>query len=343
MYDMIKEIPDGLRATISQVARYELPRRERVIFTGNGSAFFSVWMGSQVLHGLDLPHEVIQSFEVVRYHKPTRTDLVIGASHSGITKATMDPLSKARELGAYVVGITHFDGSPIKQASDLPVVVGNGPDRSRCHTKTYIVSALAAALFGLKEARLHDSDTSREEKQLRDIPDQVEGVIKDSEPWARNLVDNHPPPKQVVFAGAGPNLVTAREAALKIKESSYLPSEGIELEEEMHGPWVSLDPESLLVVLAPAAHLGDRASTLLKAARKLKVATISVGERGLGADHEFGLQGTDEVMSAYLAIIPLYFYSYFMAVKLGHNPDYLRYLEPPYWDARQDIFPPGTH
>ena len=343
MYDMIREIPSGFKLALSRATGVQLPTRSRMLFTGNGTAFFSAWTASQVLRDLGTPYEVVQGFELEHYLRPSREHLVIGISHSGITKATLDPLRKAKESGAFVVGITHFEGRPIQQACDITAVVGNGPDRSRCHTKANVVSAGAAAMLGLKGAAHLGADTSQMERKLENDGGPLEKVTMESEPWAKVVVDESFIPKQVVFAGAGPNLVTSREAALKVKESSYLPSEGIEIEEEMHGPWVALDSESVLVVIAPKEHLAYRAQALLKAARNLKTRTITIGGRGLGADREFNLPEVDEILSPYLAIVPLYFFAYFLSVKLGHNPDYLRYLEPAYWNARGDIFPPGTH
>jgi glucosamine 6-phosphate synthetase-like amidotransferase/phosphosugar isomerase protein len=105
----------------------------------------------------------------------------------------------------------------------------------------------------------------------------------------------------------------------------------------------AVDASSLLVVISPPGPSTARAADLLKAARKLNVTTVAVGERGMGADYEFDLLRVDEVLTPFLAIVPLYYLAYFLSVRLGHNPDYLRYLEPAYWDARQDTFPPGTH
>jgi glucosamine--fructose-6-phosphate aminotransferase (isomerizing) len=343
MYDMIGEIPPSFRLALEKVAELKVPRRDRAVFTGNGSAFYSAWMGSQVVAGTGFPCEAVPSFELERYRKTSSRDLVVGVSHSGITKSTVDSVRAARGAGAFTVGVTHFEGRPIQQVCDLTAIIGNGPDQSRCHTKTYVDSAAAVAKIGLVNARLCGYETEDYERKLQSVGDQIGEVVAESDSWARGLVDRLPALNQVVFTGAGPNVVTAREAALKIKESSYLPSEGIELEEEMHGSWVNLDSSSLLVVIAPPGPSTARATDILAAARKLGVGRVAVGDSSLGADSSFVLPQTDEVLTPFLAIVPLYFVAYYLSVRLGHNPDYLRYLEPSYWEARKDIFPPGTH
>lgn len=343
MYDMIKEIPASFGAAMRQASELEVPRRERLVFTGNGTAFYSAWVGSQVLKGLEIPHDVIQSFELEHYDKPTRGDLVVGVSHSGITKSTVDSLRVAKSSGSYTVGVTHFGSRPIEQVCDVVAVIGNGPDKSRCHTKTYVDSAGAVAEIALKEAELHRNDVRELRRTLGRLGVEMQNVIRRSEPWARKLVDDLPTLRQVVFAAAGPNIVSAREAALKIKESSYLPSEGVELEEEMHGPWVDLDSSSLLVVIAPPGPSIGRTRDILEAAGKTGATRVVLGEPNLPSEYDFMLPEVSEQLSPFLAILPLYLVAYFLAMKLGHNPDYLRYLEPAYWEARKVIFPPGTH
>ena len=68
-----------------------------------------------------------------------------------------------------------------------------------------------------------------------------------------------------------------------------------------------------------------------------------VADSEFEADYSFQIPPAHEYLIPFLAVIPLYFVSYFVAVNKGHNPDYLRYLEQRYWEARQIIFPPGTH
>jgi glutamine---fructose-6-phosphate transaminase (isomerizing) len=343
MYDMIKETPGSFDAALKQAAALDFPRRKGIVFTGSGTAFYSAWLGSQILAGQGVSYSFTSSFEMERYEPVTKDDMVVGVSHSGITKTTVDSLRMAKASGAYTIGLTHFENRPIHEACDLTAVIGTGPDKSRCHTKTYVDSAGAVARIGLAHAKALGRETEELERKLQGLGQAMEGITRASESWAKGLVDRIQVPRQIVFVGGGPNLVTAREAALKIKEASFLPAEGIELEEEMHGPWNNLGSDSMLVVIAPTGKSTARAEDLVRAASKIKVPTVVVGDKDLASDSGFVLPEVDEGLTPYLAILPLYFLAYFLSVKLGHNPDYLRYLEPAYWDARTDIFPPGTH
>lgn len=344
MYDMIKEIPESIKSTVETVRKsglkFDLPTP--LVFTGNGTAFYSAFMGSQILNLTKAEWKAVQAFELSNYE--TAGGMTVGVSHSGITKSTIDALSKAKSLGSQTIGVTHFNNRPISKASDTTLIIGNGPDKSRCHTKTYAASAAAVMelsfqimshLEGLEEVR----------KQFHsDLLSKLDSVISSTEKPAKNAVDVISDVKKIFFAGAGPHFVTAREAALKIKESTFLPAEGMELEEILHGPWCVFDSETLVVVIAPSGSSQRRAKDLLAASRNVGAKTILVSDTvDLDSDVIFSIPSIHEYLSPFLGIIPLYFLSYFLSVKMGNNPDYLRYLAPEYWKTRQIIFPPGTH
>ncbi len=54
-----------------------------------------------------------------------------------------------------------------------------------------------------------------------------------------------------MFTGEGPSAVTAREAALKVREASRFPAEGYDVEYLLHGHAVPLSGQDRLVVLTP--------------------------------------------------------------------------------------------
>src|SRR5208337_4737824 len=137
-YDMIFEIPEAIRQTLqtmndkAQPITRKLADRSRIYFTGCGTAFFASMLGSQVLSpsiGASVQFASVPALELQSYGYPIdNTCAVIGLSHSGITKTTVDALKHARGKGALTIGVTHFEGRPISGASDETLVVGNGPD-----------------------------------------------------------------------------------------------------------------------------------------------------------------------------------------------------------------------
>lgn len=361
MHDMIAQIPDAIRETLrreeGRLAGLADRAKDRssLLYTGCGTAYFAAMLAEQAFGttGKTGTHSsVVQAFDLPRYGRlGNELTAVVGISHSGITKPTVDALRTAREHGAFTVGLTHHEGRPIAGVADETVVVGNGPDRSRCHTKCYVAAAIAGAELGLDFLRVRGAPASAIQdlqEGLRSLPGLAAALVHSSEKDAKRLAGTYRKSRDFYFAGAGPNEATALEAALKFKESSFVHAEGMGLEQMLHGPWVSLDRGSVLTVVAVRGVSRDRALDLLRAAERLGVQTIAVATEGdaevsSAADFTFPVPAVDEYLSAYLAIVPLYLFAYHSSVQRGNNPDVLRYLDPAYWNARNVIFPPGTH
>ena len=361
-HDMIHGIPAAARATLRGVrgpahrAAEGFADRRILAFTGSGTAFFAALRGQRIsADGLagGRRSEARPAFEISAYGRSAdRHAGVVGVSHSGITKTTLDALRAARAKGAHTVSVTHFGESPIASASDATLVVGDGPDRSRCHTKCFVTGALGSAVVGLEwsaaAAERSRTDADKRFEALLELPDLQEQILRSMEPACRRLAEVHLLRKATYLVGCGPNEPVALEAALKLNETSFIGAEAMETEQFLHGPWQPLDSESLVFVLVPKGPARDRSLDLIRAARTVGAQVVALAAEG---DQEVEASGAEvlalpeanEFLSPLLNIIPLYLYSYHASVLRGNNPDVLRYLEPRYWAAREIIFPPGTH
>ncbi len=361
-YDMIHEIPAAIRETLRRnegPAAQEAARladRSFLAFTGCGTAFYAAALAQRFAGATSSAHvrsAAITAFELGQYGPGVdRSSAVVGISHSGITKTTVDALRDVRAKGARTVGITHFPDRPIASASDAVLIAGNSPDLSRCHTKCYAGGAVAAAQVAL-EWRLSAGreDRSRVEPlrtALESLPPAIEKALRSSETICQEMAEAHLSRRSVCVFGEGPNLSTAFEAALKLRETSFLPALGMEIEDFLHGSWQSLEPSSLVFVVGTKGRARDRALDLIRTARIVGahvVAVASEGDHQLAdtADEALEVPEMDELLSPFVNIIPLYLFAYFSSVRRGFNPDLLRYLDPTFWRARQIVFPPGTH
>lgn len=360
-YDMICQIPEAIQGTIEKSSGRLGSIRQRVkdksdfFFTGCGTALFSSMLGSAMFSLMDgdgLHSECVQALELGNGGRSAKNSVTFGVSHSGITKTTLDALRRMKSMGSYTIGITHFDRSPIGREVDETLVVGNGPDKSRCHTKCYPASAIPLTMMGIELLDERDAVKSERRQKIRrelaGIPQLTKRVLVSTEPIMKELAQNSAMKRTFYFAGTGPSYANALEAALKILETSYVPAQGFETEQLLHGPWVSIDSESVVFVMATEQRTYGRSMDLVRAATSLGanvVALVHEGDREIGSicKNTIELPSIDEQLTPYLSIIPLYFFAYYMCLRRGYNPDYLRYLTPAYWTARNVIFPPGTH
>ena len=152
---------------------------------------------------------------------------MIVLSHTGHTGYTAQALEAAREAGAAVVHVTG-----VGAGGDVETVA---PETSYAYTASH-----TGALMRL--AQMAEALGAR--------PRRPRGGARRGGARARRagrVVD--PPARLLELIGAGPNAWTAQEGALKIREASYVATEGLSSEQFLHGPSVALDGQDTLVVL----------------------------------------------------------------------------------------------
>src|SRR5208282_309486 len=125
--------------------------------------------------------------------------------------------------------------------------------------------------------------------------------------------------RTIYFAGTGASYPNALEAALKVMESSYVPAQGFETEQLLHGPWVSLDAESVVFVMATEQRTYWRSVDLAKAATSLGSTVIPIvyeGDREMASicKHVVQIPTVDEHPAPFLSIISLYLFAYYMCL-----------------------------
>jgi glucosamine--fructose-6-phosphate aminotransferase (isomerizing) len=124
-----------------------------------------------------------------------------------------------------------------------------------------------------------------------------------------------------------------------VKESSYLVSEGFELETLLHGGLQALQPGDLAVLIAPRGPALDRLGDALRALTLLRATPWLVGDREAldtvedragrpEGTFRFELPPVPEALSPLLAVLPLQLLACFTAERRGTNPDSFREDDP---------------
>jgi glucosamine--fructose-6-phosphate aminotransferase (isomerizing) len=357
MHDMILAQPAALHATL-EVCKQEAREitaywdgTNKFVLTGCGTSYHAALASSYMIYALfqRTSVEALQSFELKNYYNLLNPNsLVMGFSHTGFTKTTIDSLTKSKELGARTFSVTGVKDSPITKVTTRSITVGNGKEKSRAHTVSYTCATMAAMFLCSHYKSSSASSVSAESylEQFNDIPQSVLSTIEQYEKQVAEIAESYSRVSQYFFLGAGPNIATAYEASLKMKETNYSSSEGMELEQFLHGPWVSLKPSSLVFLISTKGPSQQRNLDLLRICQDLSVPTVAVtDDKRLVelAKHSIFMPDVSEELSPIEYIVPLQLFAYYSALNKGLNPDMIHYDDPDFWSARQVIFPPGTH
>jgi len=240
---MMKEIAeqvDTVQRAVQQDKRivdkvvYEIKRAKGIFFIGCGSSYHACLAASYIFSKIAKFHvNVVLASEFPNYeHFLTKDTLVIAVSQSGETYDVLEAVRAAKRRGSKVISIVNVMGSSLTRESDDFLLMHAGPEICVLSTKTYtsqiaLLSLLAYALAGkYEEGRkkltylwnviYHLTSRTMREK-LRELAEK----LKDKE--------------HIFVIGRGLQYATALEAALKIKEVSYIHAEAFAGGELKHG------------------------------------------------------------------------------------------------------------
>ena len=309
-------------------------KKERVTFVGIGTSLHAaqiaeLWM--REFTGGRLWAHFEQSFELVNHLIAFgERDAVVVITHTGTTTASIAALRAARAKGALTIAITgELSGAEIRGA-DFQIETCE-QEVSFAYTKSYTTALAALAMLTLRIAeRKNLVAPGAYAQEAERIPELVRQPLA-IEPQIREVAKKMALSRIVIF-GAGVGWPTAREGALKIKESCYIAAEGFETEEVLHGPFSELDSRAALVAILSGRASDDRARQILRAAGEIGTLRIAItppsANRDVSADQILVVPEAPEWLSAFIQIVPLQLLSYFTALARGLNPDTGRQDQP---------------
>ena len=142
--------------------------------------------------------------------------------------------------------------------------------------------------------------------------------------------------RRIFLASAGPNHATAREGALKLKESCFITAEGLELETTLHGGLQAMQAGDLCVVIVAHGPAVARAADLLRALQLIDVLVVLIADQRIipdlpmrsGRELVFPFAPIPEPLSPLPAVIPLQLLAAHTSAILGTNPDAFRGDQP---------------
>lgn len=248
--------------------------------------------------------------------------LLLAVSQSGGSPDLLRTVQAARRGGALTVAVTNNPASPLAQAAELHVDVGAGPERAVAATKSYTAQLLALYLL-LDHLRGGDGEAAAA------LPGQAEAVLGQAGLIASHAV-RYRFAQRLVVTGRGYSYPTAREAALKLMETSYIAAQAFSGADLLHGPLAMLDPSVPVLALVPAGVAGTAMQAVLPRVRQAGADLFVVGDAGAVASADTGFvlpSGIDERLSPLIEILPFQLLALHMATQRGKDPDAPRGLQ----------------
>ncbi len=311
-------------------------RLPRITFVACGTAYHAALVGKYLIERLArIPCDVEIASEY-RYRQPVVTEgqLVVAVTQSGETVDTLAAMEEARSRGARVLALVNVVGSEASRRADDVIYLHTGPEIAVASTKAYTAMLVDLYLFAIflgQRRGVVDAERSRALlAEAYHLPTLMDAVLRE-EAKVKVLAYRYHNASNFLQLGRGVNYPTALEGALKLRELSYIPSEGTAAGEMKHGTNALIDEHLPVVGIALRDSTYKKMLSNLQEVRARAGVVIAVAHDGdeeieAHADAVIRIPATNELLSPALAVVPLQLLAYHISDRRGNDVDQPRNL-----------------
>ncbi|GAB2927675.1 SIS domain-containing protein [Micromonospora polyrhachis] len=315
---------------IAQVAATIAERRPRhVVFTARGTSDHAALYAAYLTEiRLGLPAGLASPSAITVFGaRPDMSDaLVVGVSQSGGSPDLAEVLRVARSTGALTLAVTNNPSSPLNEVAELSVDIAAGHERAVAATKTYTAELLALLML-IEGVRTGNGVLDAPERAaLATLPELAARTLADPTPG--ELASRYRFARRLVTTGRGYAYPTAREAALKLMETSYLPALAFSGADLLHGPLAMADPDVPVLAVVGSGPGGTAMREVIARLGERRADVAVIGPADIdGAAARMPVPEVDERYAPLLDILPLQQLALSLALARGEDPDAPRGLK----------------
>ncbi|WP_413499525.1 SIS domain-containing protein [Buttiauxella gaviniae] len=269
---------------------------------------------------------VEEPFHFQHYEKmDTATDLVLGVSQSGESTSTINAIKHIRKSFPVVTyGLTSKLLSELAKTVDHAIDIEIGEERVGYVTKGYVATIFKFMLLGLYTARCNGLITETQEAEelvklaiaVKSIPQIIDTTEVFFEKWKDELTAS----PRFTAIGYGPSVGVIKEMETKFAETIRVPSQGVELEAFMHGPYFEVNGNHRMFFLDTPGEARERLLLLKAYEQKYTdyIYTVKLGESS--NERTLAINAAVDIFIApLLMVIPFQILAHHIAEAKGNN------------------------
>lgn len=319
-----------------KLTKEDLDKIDRIYIVACGTAYNAGIIGKNVIEKLariSVETDIASEF---RYKDPiiTKDTLVIVLSQSGETADTLAVLRDSKAKGARTIAVTNVVGSSIAREAHNVLYTWAGPEIAVASTKAYVTQLIILYSIALHLADLRETISNEEIEKIKTemllLPDKVQRIL-DNKEEIQKFASKHYNEKDMYFLGRGMDYGVAMEAALKLKEISYIHSEAYAGGELKHGTIALIEKGIVVVALFTQEKLVDKMvsniqEVLTRGAEVLGVMCEKDSHNKELIESKIIIPDTLDILTPVLSVVPLQLFAYYVSKARGLDVDKPRNL-----------------
>lgn len=306
---------------------------DRLYILAAGTSYHAGFAAKTMIEKLtDTPVELGVSSEW-GYNMPllSKKPMFILLSQSGETADSRQVLVKANEMGIPSLTITNVPGSTLSREATYTMLIHAGPEIAVASTKAYTAQVATLAFLAKAvgeangKAEAKDFDLVHE---LSIVAQSIEATLSEKDVISEKVEQLLISTRNAFYIGRGNDYYVTMEAALKLKEISYIQTEGFAAGELKHGTISLIEDNTPVIALISAdstiaAHTrGNIQEVVSRGANALIIVEEGLEREG----DDIIVNKVHPFLSAISMVIPTQLIAYYASLQRGLDVDKPRNL-----------------
>lgn len=313
---------------VGQAILDDIKAADRLYIVAAGTSYHAGLVGKRLFEQwAGIPTEVHLSSEFA-YEQPLLSEkpFFIFLTQSGETADSREVLQNVNAQGFKSLTLTNVEKSTLWREATYALPLLAGPEIAVASTKAYVAQVGLQAILAYAVAD-RDALGFNLEQDLSKIAVGIQGIVDDKETLQRVGNEMLVESRNAFFIGRGVDSTVSLEAALKLKEISYVQAEGFAAGELKHGTLALIEegtPVIALITQSKTAGLvrGNLAETQARGSRAYTIVTEELAKEG----DDFILPNVNELLSPLLSVVPTQLLAYYTSLGRGLDVDRPRNL-----------------
>ncbi|WP_413539478.1 glutamine--fructose-6-phosphate transaminase (isomerizing) [Aerococcus viridans] len=321
---------DNNELTVDQEIIDAIKASDRIYIIGAGTSMHAGLVGKNIIEKMvNIPVEVHVASEFA-YNMPVLSDkpFFIYLTQSGETADSRQVLVQTNKLGYKSLTITNVKGSTLSREADYTLLLHAGPEIAVASTKAY--TGQIAVMAVLAEALRRDLGFEAQfdmEHELSIIANAIQVMIDDKDEIHALATELFTDKASAFYIGRGIDYEVSREAALKVKEISYIQAEGFASGELKHGTISLIEDGTPVIGVITQENTAAHSRGNIEEVRSRGANTLIIAMEGLDREgDDIVIPAVEPLLSALVSVIPTQLLAYYASLDRGLDVDKPRNL-----------------
>ena len=245
-------------------------------------------------------------------------------SQSGETADSRAVMVKVKEMGHKILTITNVKGSTLSREANHTLLLHAGPEIAVASTKAYTAQLAVLAILASTVAKEDVLDIKYELSKVANV---IETICSESETYkylAEKYLKNA---RNAFYIGRSIDYYVCLEAALKLKEISYIQAEGFAAGELKHGTIALIEKGTPVIAIITQENINLNTRSNIKEVKARGAKTLVISTNSLSSHNDkIVIRDVHPLLTPIVSVVPTQYIAYYAALCKGRDIDKPRNL-----------------